>query len=104
IVFVSYGVVIALVSPLLTGVQSVPLTFLYPLRIISYILLAVIISQMKLDKTLVINALIAVAVFTAIFGWFQYILLPDLTAMKIFGWDDHYFRMVGTFFDPAFFG
>ncbi len=48
--------------------------------------------------------IIGSGVSTAIIGLAQYILIPDLRFMKFFNWDDHYYRLVGTFFDPAFIG
>lgn len=37
-------------------------------------------------------------------GWIQYLVLPDMRWLAVFGWDDHYFRMVGAFFDPNYMG
>ena len=34
----------------------------------------------------------------------QYLIWPDLRAIKAWGWDDHYYRLVGTFLDPGFTG
>jgi hypothetical protein len=34
----------------------------------------------------------------------QYIFLPDLRFLTVLGWDDHYFRLAGTLFDPQFTG
>lgn len=48
------------------------------------------------------KSLIAITVFTAIFGWIQYFSYPDLRPFVIYGWDDHLFRLAGTFLDPGF--
>ncbi len=40
----------------------------------------------------------------ALFGLIQYLIFPDLTQLKYFGWDDHYFRLIGTLLDPNFMG
>lgn len=37
-------------------------------------------------------------------GWLQYVLLPDTRLLANIGWDDHYYRMVGSLFDPNFLG
>lgn len=37
-------------------------------------------------------------------GFTQYILFPDTRFLYILGWDEHYYRLVGTLFDPAFIG
>ncbi|MBU2577563.1 hypothetical protein KKA69_01905, partial [Patescibacteria group bacterium] len=34
----------------------------------------------------------------------QYIFFPDTRILKYLGWDDHYFRAIGSFLDPAFTG
>jgi len=52
-----------------------------------------------------LKGLIRRAVFlTAVFGWVQYLLLPDLRHLKYFGWDDHYYRLTGTVLDPNLLG
>lgn len=40
----------------------------------------------------------------AVFGLFQYVFWPDTTSLKYLGWDDHYYRLIGTFLDPGFTG
>lgn len=39
-----------------------------------------------------------------LYGFCQYIFFPDLRFLAILGWDDHYFRLVSTIFDPTFTG
>ncbi|MBU2592687.1 O-antigen ligase family protein [Patescibacteria group bacterium] len=52
-----------------------------------------------------VNKLLRGSIFwTAIFGWIQYFFWSDLTHLKYLGWDDHYFRLTGTFLDPNFMG
>ncbi|OGM16576.1 hypothetical protein A2V55_00055 [Candidatus Woesebacteria bacterium RBG_19FT_COMBO_37_29] len=53
-------------------------------------------------KDIIYNSLIVILVFVGIFGWIQYFLYPDLRSFIIWGWDDHLFRLVGTFLDPGF--
>lgn len=79
----------------------------YLLRLIAYTSIIPVvwsISRNKINKIVLFNALIAVTIVVAIFGWIQYLWLPDLRDLKYIGWDDHYFRMFGTFLDPAYFG
>jgi len=38
------------------------------------------------------------------FGLLQYFLLPDTRFLFILGWDDHYYRLISTQFDPAYTG
>jgi hypothetical protein len=39
-----------------------------------------------------------------IVGLLQYFLLPDTRFLHILGWDDHFYRLIGTQFDPNFMG
>lgn len=39
-----------------------------------------------------------------VWGFLQYWLLPDIRFLAIMGWDDHYYRLVSTLFDPGFTG
>lgn len=45
-----------------------------------------------------------VGISMAWFGVLQYLLLPDTRFLATFGWDDHYYRMIGTLFDPNYLG
>jgi O-antigen ligase len=40
----------------------------------------------------------------ALLGLIQYCFLPDTRFIAEYGWDPHYFRLVGTFLDPGFLG
>lgn len=50
------------------------------------------------------NSLLVAGVFISVFGLFQYLVFPDLRILLSYGWDEHYFRLVGTFLDPGFTG
>lgn len=39
-----------------------------------------------------------------VFGLIQYFLWPDIRPLQIYGWDPHYYRVVGTLLDPGFTG
>lgn len=71
----------------------------YFLRLIIYLFFIHILNIQVEPKYLVLVGLVV-----ALLGWVQYFTLPDLTALKFFGWDDHYFRLTSTFLDPAFTG
>ena len=77
---------------------------LYLVRLVSYSFVAVYISNFVADHKAVVRSLLAVSIASAIFGWLQYFIWPDLTALKYLGWDDHLLRMVGTFLDPTYLG
>ncbi|MBQ6449517.1 hypothetical protein IJJ08_01270 [bacterium] len=40
----------------------------------------------------------------AVIGLIQYLCWPDTRLLQYLGWDDHYYRLIGTWFDPAFTG
>lgn len=102
--FVGFGVLIALIAPSFLAVNHSIETFLYPLRLIGYFLFIYSVSESGLSEKFFTKSLLIVSVLSATLGWVQYLLAPDLTSMKLYGWDDHYFRMTGAFLDPSFLG
>jgi len=56
------------------------------------------------NKKLLLDSLLAVSIFSSLFGWVQFFIVPDIKPFFIYGWDIHLFRLVGTFLDPAFLG
>jgi len=44
------------------------------------------------------------ALALAILGLAQYLFLPDTRFLASLNWDDHYFRLISTVFDPSFLG
>ncbi len=85
---------------------SVLTGLLYFLRVTSYFYLYKlsfnVIKENPKFKKVLFNSLILISFAVAIFGWVQYFLYPDLTSLKYLGWDDHLYRLVGTFLDPGF--
>jgi O-antigen ligase len=88
--------------------KEVLIGFFYLLRLISYlgfsIFLADFFKKEKRKRIILENSLILILFFSLLFGFVQYFLYPDLTSLKFLGWDDHLFRMTGTFLDPGFTG
>jgi len=82
--------------------------FLYLLRLVSYTsfiyLSWLLVKEEKSIKPLIYNSLILVVFFVSVFGWIQYLFYPDLRSLIYLGWDDHLYRLVGTFLDPGFTG
>jgi len=74
--------------------------FLYLLRFSAYALL--LLNTQPVEKKY--QLLAAVGIFTAVFGFIQYIFWPDLRVLKYIDWDPHYRRLAGTFLDPNFCG
>ncbi|MBU0572120.1 hypothetical protein KKE18_00285, partial [Patescibacteria group bacterium] len=100
---------IALFSYLLSyatlGGERIYVGGLYLLRLFAYSSFFVLAWNMaktnkKYSKNL-FSSLIIVVLAVSIFGFLQYFIYPDITSFTIWGWDDHYFRLLGTFLDPG---
>ncbi|MEK7526757.1 MAG: O-antigen ligase family protein [Patescibacteria group bacterium] len=83
--------------------------FLYFGRLITYLLFAVFLRQFVFNyvdkeeiKKRLVNFIFVGLVAIAIFGWLQYFLYPDFRPFFAFGWDDHLYRLIGSFLDPGF--
>jgi hypothetical protein len=78
---------------------------MYGVRLLVYSIIPIFIYNFfkaQKDRKFIINSLLSVSIITAVFGWIQYINWPNLVALKYLGWDDHLYRLVGTFLDPTF--
>lgn len=68
-------------------------------------LLRFIIYSTLLGVGLQSNKLIPIlGIGTAIIGLLQYLLYPDTRALSAYGWDPHYYRLIGSLMDPGFTG
>lgn len=80
--------------------------FLYLLRLFGVFAFFVVIywelKNKEKSKVLTLNSLLLVSLAVALVGWIQYLFLPDLRALTAWGWDDHLYRLAGTFLDPGF--
>jgi len=56
-------------------------------------------KEIKVKKILIIEGLVV-----AVLALVQYLFLPDTRFLFFSGWDEHYFRAIGSFLDPAFTG
>jgi hypothetical protein len=74
---------------------------LYLWRWLAYALIYFVARQAKLPLR---RYLILTGLIVAITGLFQYFLFPDTRWLYYLGWDEHYYRLIGTFFDPNFTG
>lgn len=80
---------------------------LYLFRLIAYSYFFIYVwnfAREKGNKELLIISLQSIAIISAVIGWVQFIVFPDIKPLFIWGWDMHLFRLVGTFFDPTFLG
>lgn len=72
----------------------------YIVRFVLYSGLYFVFKDIKLDK----KYLIYICLGIAIFGFVQYFIMPDMSYLKAFDWDPHYYRLISTFLDPGFTG
>jgi hypothetical protein len=47
---------------------------------------------------------LTMAGLVAVWGFLQYLILPDTRYLATLGWDNHYFRLISTWLDPGFTG
>lgn len=78
-------------------------SLLYLARLTEYMVFAWSLTQIKLSYAPWKGFLWA---GTAIGFWgiLQYIFIPDVRFLTLFGWDTHYYRLISTLMDPAFTG
>ena len=81
---------------------------LYVFRLTAYYFFGIyvygFVRRAKENKKLLIDSLLGVSVFSSLFGWVQFFLIPDIKPLFKYGWDIHLLRLVGTFLDPTFLG
>ena len=100
---------------LLTGITSLVLAIpkfstyqifissLYLLRFVIYSSLLFIPKDLKI-KLPIKKLLLFSSATLAIFGLAQYLFVPDTRFLASSHWDDHYYRVIATLFDPSYVG
>ena len=82
--------------------------FFYLLRRIAYFLFLSyvwnFVRKSQGAKKILVDSLLAISVVSAVFGWMQFFLVPDIRPFFVYNWDMHLYRLVGTFLDPSFLG
>lgn len=109
--YASFGVItlfsLLLAATRFTGTE-IFVGSLYLLRWVAYMLFYFAVwgavRQNKKLRSRLFDSLLVVGGAIASFGWVQYILYPDTRVLLHLGWDEHYFRLIGTFLDPGFTG
>lgn len=80
---------------------------LYLIRLFAYFYFSLLVSDFtkkKINKNLILNSMLSISVVSAVFGWIQLFSIPDIKPFFVFGWDEHLYRLVGTFLDPTYLG
>jgi O-antigen ligase len=102
LIFLGIAIVSLLIN-LKQGISSgLPLSGFYLLRLIIYPSLFFATRFIGFDR-LKKPLLISIGIFSLL-GLLQYFLFPDMRFLKNLGFDDHYFRLIGSFYDPNFSG
>ena len=76
---------------------------LYLARLLTYVTFGLVLAQTQLwtprEYVFLLTAFFGSLAFL---GLAQYLLFPDARFLENLGWDDHYYRVLGTWFDPVF--
>lgn len=92
------------------NINELAISSLYLLRWIGYAGIYVVLYNLLKEDVIhdlgfKIHDLMTIAfVVIAVLGIIQYIFIPDIADLQAFGWDPHYFRVVGAFLDSGFMG
>lgn len=90
----------------LTNQTITPL--LYLSRLFAYLIFALNVkfelNNSKIKKNYLQSQYFFAGGLIAVLGLFQFIFLPDVRFLFLYGWDDHFYRLISTLFDPAFTG
>jgi len=80
-------------------------SFFYLLRLWTYFLFyPALFNFLQKEKIKIASCLFWLGVAIAGLALAQYFLLPDTRFLFNFGWDDHYYRAIGSFLDPGYTG
>lgn len=87
---------------------AIAVALLYLCRFVIYLCFGAIIRQMSIDDEInpseLRGWLVAVTSGILSLGFIQYLYFPDTRGLALLGWDDHYYRLISTIFDPGFTG
>ena len=99
--FVSACLLSLIVNIFRFGFPQILFSSLYLVRWLAYACLLPIYQHEKIDlKPLLKYLCLALAVL----GLLQYLLIPDTRFLAVLNWDDHYYRLISTVFDPNYLG
>jgi O-antigen ligase len=78
---------------------------LYLLRLWNYFFFYLaLVDFIREEQISIVSYIFGSGVVIALLAVAQYFLLPDTRFLFNLGWDDHYFRAIGSFLDPGFTG
>lgn len=77
------------------------LPWLYVSRVLVYLIFLYTVHVSLGKSPFVIRVLlVSSGIYMVWFGLLQYLLIPDARYLEAFGWDEHYFRLIGPLLDP----
>lgn len=107
-VFATIGLLSLLLNPLHLKFLELLESGLYLVRFLLYFAVFAMafsgLEQRSITKKFLIRGLLFSVTITSVLGLMQYFLYPQIANLAYLGWDVHYGRLVGTFFDPGFTG
>lgn len=81
---------------------------LYILRLTTYIFfgftLRYLVTKKEYKTEYLQFQVFSVGLLALILGFLQYLFIQDTRFLSILGWDDHFGRLIGSYFDPGFTG
>src|SRR3990167_4256714 len=82
------------------------ISLLFLIRFIFYFFLSIVIFNVVTYEKVHswFKIILSIGTLFTVVGLFQFVLLPDLSFLSIYGWDPHQQRIVGTFLDPNYSG
>lgn len=105
LLFVSFALVSLLMNLTWLSFSNFLIACMYLIRFASIGSLYIIISRFSQKQKGLLSVVMIVSGFlVALFGFIQYILYTNLINLSYLGWDNHWFRLFSTFFDPNFVG
>lgn len=105
VVFSFVAFISLIFSPLSLNQEEFFISFLYLLRWLMYNLLLFVLKPANSnDHQYLEFFLVSSGLALVVTGYIQFLWYPDLRNLYYLGWDDHLWRMFGTFLDPNFFG
>lgn len=82
--------------------------FFYLLRLTTYILfglsLVLLIKNNQYNRDYLGFQFFSIGLLSLLLGFIQFLFIKDTRFLSILGWDDHYARLISTYFDPGFTG
>lgn len=81
---------------------GITLSLFYLLRLFIYP--SVYFSARLFSRKQIFKPLCLSLIVFSVLGLLQYLFFPDMRFLKYLGFDDHYYRLIGSFYDPNFSG